>query len=57
MKQYEPYKNINIKVPTELINKIKIIAIQKDVYAKDLILDILYKVIEKEKIELPHVKN
>jgi hypothetical protein len=57
MKQYEPYKNINIKVPTELINKIKIIAIQKDVYAKDLILDILSKGIEKEKIELPHVKN
>ena len=39
MKHEESYKNVNIRVPSDLVSEIKILAIQKDVYAKDLILN------------------
>lgn len=52
MKHYEPYKNVNIKVPSELISEIKILAIQKDIYAKDLILLYLEEGVKNEKITI-----
>lgn len=55
MKHCEPYKNVNIKLPSDLVSQIKIIAIQKDVFAKDLILDYLKKAVQSEKLSL--VKN
>ena len=57
MKHEESYKNVNIRVPSDLVSEIKILAIQKDVYAKDLILEILEKGVKKEKLSLNKNSN
>ena len=43
MEKSSSFRNINIKVPTELLNKIKIIAIQRNLFAKDVIIECLKK--------------
>ena len=57
MKHEESYKNVNIRVPSDLVSEIKILAIQKDVYAKDLILARLEKGVQKEKPNLNKNSN
>lgn len=52
MKREEAYKNLNIRIPSDLVSEIKILAIQKDIYAKDLILEILEKGVQNEKLTL-----
>jgi len=42
------FKNINIKVPSSLLSQIKIIAIQKNCFTKDLIIDYLKRGIKNE---------
>ncbi|MCX7875063.1 MAG: hypothetical protein N2321_02730 [Melioribacteraceae bacterium] len=44
-----PFKNINIQIPTAILNKIKILAIEKDLYLKDYIVQILEKEITNAK--------
>jgi len=43
MAKTSSFRNINIKVPTELLNKIKIVAIQRNQFAKDVIIECLKK--------------
>ena len=43
MAKSSSFRNINIKVPTELLNKIKIVAIQRNQFAKDIIIECLKK--------------
>jgi hypothetical protein len=38
-----PLRNINIKVPSDLLAQIKILAIHQNCFTKDLIIDILKK--------------
>lgn len=39
-------KNINIKIPAPLLNRLKIKAIEKNIYLKDYIISILQKEID-----------
>lgn len=39
-------KNINIKIPAHLLIRLKIIAIEKNIYLKDYIISILQKEID-----------
>ncbi|MBM3713148.1 MAG: hypothetical protein FJW56_06900 [Actinobacteria bacterium] len=43
MPKTETFRNINIKVPSDLLAKIKIMAIHQNCFTKDLIIDILKK--------------
>ncbi|MFZ5948785.1 MAG: hypothetical protein ACOYU5_12590 [Stygiobacter sp.] len=44
--QNPSHKNINIQIPTSILNKIKILAIQQDLYLKDYIINLLQKEID-----------
>lgn len=39
-------KNINIKIPVSLLNRLKILAIEKNIYLKDYIISVLKKEID-----------
>jgi len=41
-------KNMNIRIPTLLLNRIRVVALQKHVYAKDLVIQYLKEGIDKE---------
>jgi hypothetical protein len=44
----ETRKNINISISSNLLNQIRIIALIKDVYAKDYIIQLLERGVEQE---------
>jgi hypothetical protein len=48
MKLAESQKNMNIRIPTLLLNRIRVVALQKDVFSKDLVIQYLREGIEKE---------
>lgn len=48
MKLDESQKNMNIRIPTLLLNRMRVIALQKNVFTKDLAIQYLKEGIDKE---------